>query len=83
LSGQVPASSRQTPAGLPANGRPVNASMIWIRMRELQDGAFEPSKGSLLAGRDGLVRTGVSEAENGGGPGSPARRGGLITSWMW
>ena len=31
LSGQGPASSRQTPAGLPANGRSANASMNLIR----------------------------------------------------
>src|SRR5215475_2648923 len=31
-SGQAAPSSRQTPAGLPANGRSVNASMIRMRM---------------------------------------------------
>jgi hypothetical protein len=41
VSGQEPAASRQTPAGLPANGRSVNASMIQIRMTELQDGACD------------------------------------------
>jgi hypothetical protein len=35
LSGQVPESSRQTPAGSPENGRSVTAAMIRIRMREL------------------------------------------------
>jgi hypothetical protein len=35
VSGHGPALSRQTPAGLPENGRSVNASMIRIRMGEL------------------------------------------------